>query len=135
MHCKGEVEEKGIREQSPDFSLQGCHSPQGNCHCAHCWQPHVPPTSVCVLFPCFLTMATCYASFPPHHPSSRWSPSVQFVDSFSLYKVILQVKVGHSEACGLAVDWFLPKPILTPETEAQGPLKHSVADIQHLLIE
>lgn len=34
----------------------------------------VPPATVCVLFPRFLVMATCYVSSRPHHPSSPRSP-------------------------------------------------------------
>lgn len=32
------------------------------------------------------------------------TPSLQIVTSFSMCKVILQVKVGHLQTCGLAVD-------------------------------
>lgn len=71
----------------------------------------VPPASVCVLFPCFLVMATCSVSSPPHHPSSPRSPSLHLVAFFfSPCKVILQVEVGHLEACGLAVDWYAVSP-------------------------
>lgn len=70
----------------------------------------VPPASVCVLFPCFLVMATCFVSSPPHHPSSAWSPSIHIDASFSPCKVILQVEVGHLEACGLAVEWCAVSP-------------------------
>ena len=109
----------------PDF----CQACQGSCHCSHCCQPPVPPASVCVLFPGFLVMATCYVSSPPHRPSSSLrspsSPPRRLVFSPPC-KVILQVEVGHLEACGLAVDWyavFSLNPRSPQGTEAQGALE------------
>lgn len=70
----------------------------------------VSPASVCVLFPCFLVMATCYVSSPPHHPPSPWSPFLNLIATFSPCKAILQVEVGCFKACGLAVDWCVVPP-------------------------
>lgn len=98
----------------------------------------VPPASVCVSFPRFLVMATCSVSSPPHHPSSPWSPSIHNDASFSASKAILQVEVGHLEACGLAVEWCAVSPPnqCSPQgLRPRGLLKLSVASIQHLLIE
>lgn len=108
----------------PSLFNKGSQPCQKNC------QRSFPPCNS----KCHLVMATTVSSY---HPFSPRSPSLQFAAFFCPCKVILQVKAGHLEACGLAVACCVvspySKPVPAPGTEAQGLSRRRVAGVQHRL--
>ena len=141
LYCTLQEEERGWLESEsrcpPDFSNTGCQACQGSCQCSHCWQPRCHP-------PLFVFYSPA---------SSSWQPAmfpllltILLLPSLSLSTSSpLFLCIKWFSRCRLAiwrlVDWqltgarFLPEPVLTPGTEAQGALEaQCVADVQRLLI-
>lgn len=105
-----------------DLCRGGCQACQGSCHCSHCWQPWCHQPLFVLYSPAFLSWQP--ATFPllltilllPGLPLSTLTPLFLLAKWFSRWTL----------AIWRLVDWqlsgarFLPEPVLTPGTEAQG---------------